>query len=311
MMKVCVLQPDYGSSEVDYRNYDPPRNLSHLLPDAQVDHVFLNKLTVFRQLKELGKQGYDIFVNLCEGYPEWDIPGIDVIQSLEALGLPYTGPTPDLYDPPKPLMKYAAFASGVAVPAFALLEPGDDVAAKCAHLPFPLFVKPAGAGDSLGIDEHSLVHDREELRSKSSQIIQDFDSALVETYIEGREFTVLAAASPTGGEPVIYQPLEFVFGADTPYKTYQLKVTQWHPQRNVPCCEPELDRRLRDAARRVFTGFGGVGYARLDFRVDDSDRIFFSKSTSSAPSFTPGATRAALIISCCTTAQGRPIFCAT
>ena len=26
------------------------------------------------------------------------------------------------------------------------------------HLSFPLFVKPAKAGDSLGVDEHSLVH---------------------------------------------------------------------------------------------------------------------------------------------------------
>ena len=52
-MKICVLQPDYGQSEVDYRNYDPPRNLSHLLPEAQVDHVFLNKLSTYRQLKEL------------------------------------------------------------------------------------------------------------------------------------------------------------------------------------------------------------------------------------------------------------------
>ncbi|MFZ2897940.1 MAG: SET domain-containing protein-lysine N-methyltransferase [Saprospiraceae bacterium] len=275
MMKVCVLQPDYGSSEVDYRNYDPPRNLSHLLPEAQVDHVFLNKLTTFRQLKELKAQGYDIFVNLCEGYPEWDIPGIDVIHSLEALDLPYTGPAPALYDPPKPLMKYAAYAAGVDVPAFALLERGDDVGAKCAHLSFPLFVKPTGAGDSLGIDEHSLVHDPEELKVKVLEIIDNFGTALVETYIDGREFTVLVAASSTGGEPVTYKPLEFIFGADTPYKTYQLKVTQWHPQRNVPCCEPELEKRLRDAARRVFTGFGAVGYARMDFRVDDEERVFF------------------------------------
>jgi len=82
-MKICVLQPDYSTTDVDYKHYDPPRNLSHLLPNDQVDHVFLNKLTTYRQLKELSKQGYDIFVNLCEGYLEWEVPSIDVIHAFE------------------------------------------------------------------------------------------------------------------------------------------------------------------------------------------------------------------------------------
>lgn len=70
-MKVCVLQPDYSPSDVDYKNYDPPRNLSALLPNDQVDHVFLNKLTTYKQLKELARKDYDIFINLCEAYLEW------------------------------------------------------------------------------------------------------------------------------------------------------------------------------------------------------------------------------------------------
>ena len=62
-----MLQPDYSTTNVDYKNYDPPRNLSPLLVGHEVDHVFLNKLSTYRQLKELRKKKYDIFVNLCEG----------------------------------------------------------------------------------------------------------------------------------------------------------------------------------------------------------------------------------------------------
>ena len=51
-MKICVLQPDYSTSDVDYKNYDPPRNLSKLLPDDEVHHVFLNKLSTYQQLKK-------------------------------------------------------------------------------------------------------------------------------------------------------------------------------------------------------------------------------------------------------------------
>ena len=84
-MKVCVLQPDYSTTAVDYQYYDPPRDLSRLLPDAQVDHVSLNKLTTYKQLKALQHCGYDIFVNLCEGYLECEVPSIDVIYTLDLL----------------------------------------------------------------------------------------------------------------------------------------------------------------------------------------------------------------------------------
>ena len=84
-MKICVLQPDYSTTSVDYQHYDPPRNLSGLIPGAEVDHVFINKLTIYSQLKSLAQKGYDVFVNLCEGYLEWEVPSIDLIWFMEHL----------------------------------------------------------------------------------------------------------------------------------------------------------------------------------------------------------------------------------
>ena len=92
-LKICVLQPDYSTSAVDYQYYDPPRELQPLLPNDEVDTIFLNKLTTYKQLKALQHKGYDVFVNLCEGYLEWEVPSIDVIYTLELLNLPFTGPT--------------------------------------------------------------------------------------------------------------------------------------------------------------------------------------------------------------------------
>src|ERR1041385_6232275 len=118
-MKICVLQPDYSTTGVDYKNWDPARDLAPMMPEAEVHHVFLNKLTTYRQLRELKKQNFDIYVNLCEGYPEWEIPGMDVPYCLEMLGLPFTGPPPKLYDQPKELGKYIAYCEGVKTPAYA------------------------------------------------------------------------------------------------------------------------------------------------------------------------------------------------
>ena len=54
-LRICVLQPDYATSVVDYQYYDPKRDLCHLMPEANIDHVNLNKLTTYKQLKKLKK----------------------------------------------------------------------------------------------------------------------------------------------------------------------------------------------------------------------------------------------------------------
>ncbi|WP_176785931.1 SET domain-containing protein-lysine N-methyltransferase [Propionivibrio dicarboxylicus] len=256
--------------------YDPPRDLSALLPDCQVDHLFLDKRSVHRQLREASRRGYAIFVNLCEGYLDWDIPSVDVIWSLEALELPYTGPSLRVYDPSKPLMKYVAYTQGVKSPPCVEVNTPDDCEAALTQLRFPLFVKPAHAGDSLGIDTNSRVQDANGLRAQCQQVIDRFGSALVEEFIPGREFTVLVVANPNKPfDPTVLRPLEFVFEHPDAFKTYDLKIREHHPEANVPLQDQELDQSLRQAAKAIFVGFSGEGYARLDFRVDAQGSVFF------------------------------------
>ena len=274
-MKVCVLQPDYSTTGVDYKYYDPPRDLAPLIPEHEVHNVFLNKLTTFRQLKELSKKGYDIFVNLCEGYPEWEIPGIDVTFSMESLNLPFTGPGTKLYDVPKELMKYVAYCEGVTTPGFVLIKVMKDLDEVIKKLKFPLFVKPAHAGDSLGVDEQSLVHTKEELTKKVKSIIQEYGPLLVEEYIAGREFTALVAANPNGHSCTVFRPVEYLFPEGKEFKTYSLKTSELHPECNVPCPDEEIEKEIRNAAEKMFKAVNAVGYGRLDFRVNENKEVYF------------------------------------
>jgi D-alanine-D-alanine ligase len=274
-MKIAVLQPDYSTSSVDYQYYDPPRDLAILLPNDEVHTIFLNKLTTYKQLKALQPQGFDIFVNLCEGYLEWEVPSIDVIIALELLGLPYTGPTTELYDPPKTLMKYVAYCAGISTSSYSVIEKTEDIDAAVAILQFPLFVKPAKAGDSLGVDQYSLVENRASLVQKIQSSLPDYPQLLVEEYIAGREFTVLVAANPDGKTVRSFKPVEYVFPEGYQFKTYDLKTAALHPHANIPCNDAAMEQQLRSAAEEIFKGFNGVGYARLDFRVDRSGKLFF------------------------------------
>ncbi len=274
-MKICVLQPDYSTSSVDYQYYDPPRDLSVLLPDHEVHNVFLNKLTTYKQLKDLRNKDYDVFVNLCEGYLEWEVPSIDVIYTFEILGLPHTGPSTLLYDPPKELMKYVAYCEGVKTPSYQIIKNINELSSVIEKINFPLFIKPAKAGDSLGIDEHSLVNSKEELIEKSSSLINEYDELLVEEYIDGREFTVLVAANADGKTCTAFQPIEFIFPKENHFKTYALKTSELHPDANIPVKEKNISEQLQQAAQKIFTAFNGVGYARLDFRMNNKNELFF------------------------------------
>ena len=92
-------------------------------------------------------------------------------------------------------MKYVAYSEGIATPAYALVTPGEDLAKAAAHLRYPFFVKPAHAGDSLGVDAQSFVSSFEALSRKVTTLWEEYPEVLVEEYIDGREFTVLVAAN--------------------------------------------------------------------------------------------------------------------
>ena len=275
-MNICILQPDYSTTSVDYKNYDPKRDLTPLLTGHEVDHIFLNKLTTYNQLKKLGKKNYDIFINLCEGYLEWEVPSVEVIYFLELLNLPFTGPTSNLYDPPKDLMKYVAYTEGITIPTYALIRELRDIKTECAQLKYPLFVKPVKAGDSLGIDDKSCVNNYQELVNKASQILEEYGPLLVEEYVEGREFTVMVLANADDPKSVtVFKPVEYIFLKGKRFKTYSLKTSELHPESNVGVEDEEIDMQLREAAARIFKGFGGVGYARLDFRMNADKVLYF------------------------------------
>lgn len=275
-LKICVLQPDYSTSDVDYKNYDPPRDLSSLLPNCSFDHVFLNKLTTYKQLKELSKKNYDVFVNLCEGYLEWSVPSVEVIYFLELLNLPFTGPTSVLYDPPKDLMKYVAYTQNVSTPKYWIVNQPEDLDIIKDELCFPLFVKPLKSGDSLGIDDNSLVNNFSSLKKKVAAIIDEYSPLLIEEYINGKEYTVMVVKTGEGIEAVkSFVPVEYVFPNDKQFKTYALKTSELHTNANIPVTDLVLAKKLKTAAENIFTGFGGVGYARLDFRMNETGGLFF------------------------------------
>jgi D-alanine-D-alanine ligase len=172
-------------------------------------------------------------------------------------------------------MKYVAYCEGVLSPAYVVVRSESELTSLPAELKYPLFVKPAHAGDSLGVSDDSLIYDKAALLSKCNSLFEDYGAVMIEEYIEGREFTVLVAATDNPERCHVFLPVEYIFPKGKSFKTYSLKTSELHPGANIPCNDPQLDKQLREASERIFKTAGGVGYGRLDFRVKEDGTIYF------------------------------------
>jgi len=113
---------------------------------------------------------------------------------LDARQIPYIGPSSQTM---KQLIQKAEthrllHASGVAIPAYFLVNEGD----RLPDVNFPAFVKPANESRSVGISDQSVVHSPEALAGQVRYIHATFQQpALVEDYLPGQEYTVLMLGS--------------------------------------------------------------------------------------------------------------------
>ncbi len=132
----------------------------------------------------------DIAFNICEGHRgasrEAQAPAM-----LDALGIPYTGSgvmtLAVALD--KPMTKRVLSFYGLPTPQFQTFVTGEEPLD--ARLKFPLFVKPSREGSGMGVTANSICRNARELREQVAFIVNSYhEPALVEEFIDGREFTL-------------------------------------------------------------------------------------------------------------------------
>lgn len=265
-MRVCVLTSSYEGSESEMSGHDPAPDAAPHLAGHVVEHVALRKATAVRQVRELADRGFDVFVNLCDGAWEEDRAGIEVVQALERLGQAFTGAGSEFYEPTRESMKRACWYAGVPTPAHFFTDTPD---ASAVSLRFPMIVKHPNGYSSVGMTRDSVVSDAAGLQRELERIIGAYGAALVEEYIDGREFTVLVAE---GG--VSYTPVEVSFPPGESFKHFDLKWVDYEDLGWEPVADAALDRRLRELGLAMFDALGGSGYGRVDVRMDAAGELY-------------------------------------
>lgn len=264
-LKICVIV------DMDYYPYNP----SDYLRPYSWEIYFLTRMNSVRVTQELVKRDFDIFLNMCDASWHEPYPGPEVIQVLENAEVAFTGADSAFYDPSREDMKKVCSYYGILTPSGVVVDHSGAIDRKIETLRFPMIVKLPNSFGSTGIERDSKVETIDALRKQVRRLIDKFGGALVEEYIEGREFTVLVAENPDDPiEPKVYRPIEFVFPPGESFKHFYLKWKDYELLRAKPCDDPVLAERLMEATRKLFIGLNGVSFGRCDLRVSDAGEIF-------------------------------------
>lgn len=183
---------------------------------------------------------------------------------LEVLGVPYTGSgvLASALSMDKLRTKLCWQGLGLTTPQWFVLNNGQDIDPCIAHLGFPVIVKPALEGSSIGM---SKANNREEL-IEALRVAQQFACTVyAEQWVQGKEYTVGVLA----GEalPVIrLQTPNTFYDFDAKYRA---NTTQYL----CPCgLSAEREQQLQALAIKACEALGVSGWARVDVFIDAHDQ---------------------------------------
>ena len=267
-MRICLLTTQDLDADL-FPKDDWPCDPRPFLPDADWHVATLKKRTGVAQVTRLIGEGYDLFFNLCDGAADQAVPGIEVVETLERHGVPFTGATSDFYEPTRVQMKAACRVEGLATPAYIIARAVEDADRAADRLRFPMFVKHYSSYASVDLSRHSRARTLAGLRRQVNKIVSRYGAALVEEFVEGTECTVLVAENPVDPlRPKTYTPIQYRFPEGESFKHAKLKWVDYDKLSSFPVADPVLADRLRREAARFFIALKGASFGRCDFRVD-------------------------------------------
>ena len=151
------------------------------------------------------------------------------------------------------------------------------------RLGYPIFVKPANAGSSVGITKAT---DRAVLEQAVVTALKEDDKVVFEEFIDGQEVECAAIGNPDDPATVsTTRPGEILAGAE--FYTYDDKYKNGVSQTVIPAhlSEEKLDE-VRTEARRAYLALGCAGLSRCDFFVERGTGRVLCNELNTLPGFT-------------------------
>ncbi len=270
MYPSTILREEVGAIEESLRNagYSPSvMSVDHFSKDLVQTLVKLGPKFVFNLCEEINGR---VELEMC-------VAGL-----LELMGIPYTGSGPFALGLAlnKFHVKQILKSAGIPVPRGYLHYPGGK--ASLRSLRFPVIAKPVREDASLGVNSNSVCYDHAHLERQVEYIHTVYkQEALVEEYLDGREFNV----SIMGDRQPRVLPISEIDFTGMPegeprIVSFRAKWDEESPMygSTTPICPAQvstrMERRIKDIALRSYTCIGCRDYARVDMRSDHKGNLY-------------------------------------
>ena len=263
-----------------------PRNTEKIKLNLKTPLITIanyNKKTYLINLKNGKKMGsVDVFFPITHGTFGEDgcLQGF-----LELLEVAYVGPgvLGSAVGMDKDIMKRLFREANIEIGKFCAFRKEDinikaiDEAIEKLH--FPIFVKPANLGSSVGI---SKAYNKKELK-KATEVAFEFDTKIVlEENLVGREIECSVLGND---KPIASLPGEIKLNSD--FYSYAAKYIDENSA--IPIARAELNKKeiekIQNTAIRVFKVLGCYGMGRVDFFLNKKGKLYVNE-INTLPGFT-------------------------
>jgi D-alanine-D-alanine ligase len=261
-----------------YAEWDTPETINAVRTALEEYHdVTMIEADEFA-IERLRTERPEIVFNIAEGLHgvsrEAQIPAL-----LEMLNIPYSGSDPLTLgicldkSRTKEILSYY----NIPTPRFSVVHTIDEL----AQVPerFPMLVKPLHEGSSKGIYNASLVRSSAELAMQVRKVLQEYrEPALVEEFLEGREFTVamLGNGDHCTVLPIVEIKFDSLPAGVNPIYSYEAKWIWDRSESPLDIFEcpaqltPELRSAIEQVCRTTYRTLRCRDWSRIDLRLDRS-----------------------------------------
>ncbi|MCZ6560469.1 MAG: D-alanine--D-alanine ligase [Gammaproteobacteria bacterium] len=233
--------------------------------------------------KTLQKWKPHISFNLLEEFHDVTAYDHHVVAYLELMKQRYTGCNPSglFLSRDKALSKKIMIYHRIPTARFTIGKAGRRIAG-LRKLRYPLMIKSATEDASLGIAQASRVMDEDKVRERVAFIHEQTGTdALIEEYIDGRELYL----GVMGNHRLKTLPVwEMDFGSlPADNARVATRKVKWDlayrkkygiSSKRATDIPPDLEKRIQKIGRRVYKGLQLSGYARIDLRLTEDEKVY-------------------------------------
>jgi D-alanine-D-alanine ligase len=267
------LREDYlsmGFSEEDAAEFDTISTIEGIENALQSLGYQTERIGHLRLLMKALMAGrkWDMVFNICEGFygigREAQVPAL-----LDAFCIPYVFSNPLVLSLTldKGMTKRIIRDAGIPTADFTVVKNITEISD--VSLPYPLFVKPVAEGTGKGISGESIIHTPEALQTRCSYLLKRFHQpVLVETYLNGREFTV--GITGTGSEACITGVMEVLLTDKAEQGVYSYtNKEEWRERCRYEIAGGDIAAACEEVALASWIALNCEDGGRIDLRCDE------------------------------------------